>query len=300
MDVTVVIPVYNSTATLPLQLVALAGQDFDGSWDLVLADNGSTDDLAGVVERCTTELTALAPCRIIDASRLAGASYARTIALLHVTSELVAFCDADDVVCPGWLTAIVAGLAEHDLVTGPFAGVTDASLAAKGPAWHFDHEAFDGRGARASAIGGGYMSGNSGYRRAALSGFAPDFLGSEDAAVALRALDNGFRGGWADDARVLYRQRSSPGAALRKAYAISVGHVQLEREFPDLVDAASHDLKALGWLLVHLPDLVRRRGRIRWAKAAGHHLGLRVERLLPGLSVGVIRARRARRARRAA
>jgi glycosyltransferase involved in cell wall biosynthesis len=298
MEVTVVIPAYNSTATLPLQLEALAGQDFAGSWELVIADNGSSDDLHGCVARCAVELAGLPDWRIIDASRLAGASYARTIALLHVRSELVAFCDADDVVCPGWLGALVEGLAEHDLVTGPFAGVADQALADKGAAWLFEHQRFDDESSRSTAIGGGFMSGNCGYRRAALSGFAPDFLGSEDAAAALRALDNDFHGGWVDGARVLYRQRSSPGAALRKAFAISVGHVQLEREFPDLVDAGSHDLKALGWLLLHLPNLARRRGRLSWSKVAGHHLGLRCERMAPGLFVGVVRARRARRARR--
>jgi glycosyltransferase involved in cell wall biosynthesis len=299
MDISVIIPVFNATATLPRQLEALAGQDFQGTWSIVIADNGSTDDLAACVERCGTELACLPPCRVIDAGRLAGASYARTIALLYAPSDLIAFCDADDIVCPGWLTAIVEGLATYDLVTGPLTGISDHDLTSRDAPWLFEHQVFDDRQSRSRAIGGGYMGNNCGYRRRALSGFAPDFLGAEDAAVALRAVTNGYEGGWADGARILYRQRTTPRTAFRKAFAIAVGHVQLGREFPDLVVVPSRDLRALGWLLLHAPDLLRRKGRVRVAKVAGHHLGLRLERLLPGLFVGVVRARRARQTRRA-
>lgn len=39
------------------------------------------------------------------------------------TAPAVVLCDADDIVADGWLAAIAAGLAEHDVVTLPVADV---------------------------------------------------------------------------------------------------------------------------------------------------------------------------------
>jgi glycosyltransferase involved in cell wall biosynthesis len=47
--VSVVVPNLNGAATLPDQLEALAGQTYTGDWEVILADNGSTDTSADVV-----------------------------------------------------------------------------------------------------------------------------------------------------------------------------------------------------------------------------------------------------------
>ena len=41
-----IVPAYNAAATLAEQLEALATQQFDGDWELVIVDNGSTDGTA--------------------------------------------------------------------------------------------------------------------------------------------------------------------------------------------------------------------------------------------------------------
>jgi glycosyltransferase involved in cell wall biosynthesis len=44
----VIVPAYNAAATLAEQLEALAAQRFDGDWELVIVDNGSTDATANL------------------------------------------------------------------------------------------------------------------------------------------------------------------------------------------------------------------------------------------------------------
>src|SRR4029453_12460657 len=45
-SVSVVVPAYNAAATLGDQLDALAAQQFEDDWELVVVDNGSTDGTA--------------------------------------------------------------------------------------------------------------------------------------------------------------------------------------------------------------------------------------------------------------
>ena len=48
--VDVIIPAYNSAKFLPVALDSVIAQTFE-DWHIVLVDDGSTDDIAGVVSR---------------------------------------------------------------------------------------------------------------------------------------------------------------------------------------------------------------------------------------------------------
>ena len=50
-EFTIVIPARNEELTLPAQLDALLAQQWSGTWEVVVADNGSTDGTADVVRR---------------------------------------------------------------------------------------------------------------------------------------------------------------------------------------------------------------------------------------------------------
>ena len=47
-------------------------------------------------------------------------SHARNVGAAAARGELLAVCDGDDVVEPGWLSAFVAASPEHDLMGGAF------------------------------------------------------------------------------------------------------------------------------------------------------------------------------------
>lgn len=113
MDLSVVMPCFNSARTIEVQLRALLRQTWDGRWEIVVADNGSTDDTWSIVERYQAACPHL---RIIDASARRGAAYARNAGVTAARGELILFCDADDQVAPGWVAALAAALARYEFV----------------------------------------------------------------------------------------------------------------------------------------------------------------------------------------
>jgi glycosyltransferase involved in cell wall biosynthesis len=71
-EVSVVIAALNAAATLPLQLAALAAQDYSGSWEVVVADNGSTDATVAIAREFASSLPHLV---LVDASDRRGQSH---------------------------------------------------------------------------------------------------------------------------------------------------------------------------------------------------------------------------------
>jgi glycosyltransferase involved in cell wall biosynthesis len=115
----VIIPAYNSASTLAEQLDALKNQMYDGDWEIIVVNNRSTDDTVSVVEEYRRMMPHL---RLVHAPEWPSASYARNVGAQSARGDAFLFCDADDVVGPGWLAALAGALEEHDLV----AGVLDA------------------------------------------------------------------------------------------------------------------------------------------------------------------------------
>jgi glycosyltransferase involved in cell wall biosynthesis len=109
----VVIPCRNAEETLGAQLEALAGESWDRGWEVIVADNGSKDQTLATAERFRDRLPVL---QIVDASARAGVAFARNRGVAESSGELIAFCDADDVVGAGWLAAMGLALAEHEFV----------------------------------------------------------------------------------------------------------------------------------------------------------------------------------------
>jgi len=117
--VSVVVPTYNGEAFIAAQLESLAAQDFGEPWEIVFADNGSSDGTLAIAEEFRDRIN----LRVVDASAVRGVSHARSVGAAAAAAPLIAYCDADDVVDPGWLSAlyaawqpgtVVAGALEHD------------------------------------------------------------------------------------------------------------------------------------------------------------------------------------------
>src|SRR3954447_18669638 len=100
LAITVAIPMRDAAATIGAQLEALAAQEYDGEWEVLVADNGSTDASGQVVREFAGRLPRL---RILDASERRGVSHARNLALSEARGAVLAMSDADDVVDRGWL-----------------------------------------------------------------------------------------------------------------------------------------------------------------------------------------------------
>jgi len=113
--VSVIIPVRNEERYLGAQLAALARQTYSGTWDLVVVDNGCTDRSMEVVQRWRPSLP---PVTIVDASARRGLNWARNAGVSAAQGDFLAFCDADDVVEPGWLDGLIAAARSADVVGG--------------------------------------------------------------------------------------------------------------------------------------------------------------------------------------
>lgn len=112
----VIIPAYNAADHLPTQLAALAAQPFADAWEVVVADNGSTDRTRRIVEDLAPTFTV--PLRWIDASHRRGAGSARNAGAVASRGRSLLFCDADDMVGDDWVAQGVRALQSADMVGG--------------------------------------------------------------------------------------------------------------------------------------------------------------------------------------
>lgn len=104
-SISVVIPCRNGARTLRAQIQALLEQETTAQFEIVVADNGSTDGTQALVAEMSVQD---ARVRLADASRSAGINTARNDGIRASRGDVVLLCDADDKVHAGWIEAYVA------------------------------------------------------------------------------------------------------------------------------------------------------------------------------------------------
>ena len=110
--ITVGVAAYNAARTLPGLLDSLVAQRYPhDNFEIVVADNGSTDETAAIVRRYADRL----PIRLVDASARRGPAVARNAVVRAARGAIVAFTDADCLTHPDWLTEIERGFADADV-----------------------------------------------------------------------------------------------------------------------------------------------------------------------------------------
>lgn len=98
--ISVVIPCRDGAGVLAKQLDALLAQETSAEFEIVVADNGSTDGTADLVRSYPDQRV-----RLVDAGRAPGANVARNIGIAASKGEFILLTDADDVVHDGWIEA---------------------------------------------------------------------------------------------------------------------------------------------------------------------------------------------------
>lgn len=232
----VVIPTFDAAHLIGEQLQALTAQVGAPAFEVIVSDNGSTDDLAAVVERYSGAMPRL---RRVDASRGRGVSVARNVGIEAATSDRVLICDADDRVSRGWVRAMHAGLQSAPLVSGP---VETTELSGRSAGWVPIEERTTGL---FEVWGTAYGIGaNLGLRRsvwAEVGGFAEDYpAGAEEIDFAWRAADLGHHFTYLPDALIHYRIRTDLRGVLRQQYNSGRGTATLYSRFrPETVVSKS-------------------------------------------------------------
>lgn len=105
--VSVIVPLYNKRATIARTVDSILAQTH-ADFELIIVDDGSTDDGADLVERQYDD----ARIRVVRQTN-AGPGAARNRGVELAQAPLISFLDADDEWCPTFLETALATLAAH-------------------------------------------------------------------------------------------------------------------------------------------------------------------------------------------
>ena len=279
--VSVVVPVRNGAGVIARQLDALAAQTYDGDWEVVIADNGSTDGTAAVVAAWADRLPRL---RVVDAGARPGVGPARNVGTRAASGDAALYCDADDACAPGWVAAMVRALAEHPIVGGP-CSVEDPDGTVH-PAPTDLHRTFD---VVPFPIGGNFGLWVDVFER--VGGFEEDHpeAKAEDAEFCIRAWELGYVAGFAPGALMVKARRLDLRSTYHQWRGYGVGSVFNLWRYRDrgiVPVVLRHEARMLGWMLMHLGRLASHDGRHRWVRWFSGRVGwlegyLRFRRLPP-------------------
>lgn len=272
VDVSVVMACRNGAALIGRQLEALGRQDFTQPWELIVADNGSSDRTADIVAGYAERLPRL---RLVDASKVAGAAHARNVGVAAAAGSRIVFCDHDDEVAPDWLRAMACALDEHPLVTATL------ELERLNPAWARTAEDRQSLRNTDPPFLPYAFSAALGVRRAlhvAIGGYDESFRQAcEDRDYCYRLQLAGEQLTVAPGAVVSYRLRHDLRGIFGQQRAYACGNVQLYVKYKDAGMRKPSQLRALRTWLLLLPRLAlawrTQRTRAQWAQRAGWKVG---------------------------
>ncbi|MFD4179607.1 glycosyltransferase family 2 protein [Rhodococcus sp. NPDC058514] len=273
-SISVVIAAYKALPEIDTQLEALAAQDFDGEFEVIISDNFGEAGLREHIE--THPLRDRLRLRCVDSSELAGTSHARNVGSRASTMEFIAYCDQDDAVYPSWLSAMadtaanhgmVGGLLERDTLNAPDVAQWRALPPAdKLPVLaHFLPITFGA---------------NMGIWRSVfdeIGGWDDTYpTAGSDVDICWRAQLAGHTLGYNQKALVAYRYRTTMGEMFDQAVSYNVAEARLSKQYAAHGARGSNPLILIGyagWLLLWLPVLPwnwssARRGQFMWVAGA--------------------------------
>jgi GT2 family glycosyltransferase len=264
--ISVVIALYNGAATIEDQLDALATQTY-GDFEVVVADNGSMDGGVDVVR--AHRVGAL----LVDASDRRGQGHARNVGAAAASGDKLLFCDQDDVADSHWVEAMAQALDRWDLVGGH----TDCEkLNADVRGWREPLQ-------RPDHVGVAFGC-NLGVRRRAWEGAGGWPLGwhggYEDVAFSWSVRNAGFTFGYASEAIMYYRYRTSLRAHMRQQYAYGRQSEVARRVLPDAeLSPRVPAWRVIAGLVRHAPQLLHRRTAGMWFGKLARQAGVRASLL---------------------
>jgi glycosyltransferase involved in cell wall biosynthesis len=273
VELSVIIAVKNGADFIGLQLGALLEQCESDDWEIVVADNGSTDDTRELVERIASENSRV---RLVHAAEQPGAGHARNIGASQALGKYFAFCDADDLVGAQWVVTMLNGLREHSFVSGPMEldSLNDPRDIETRGRWFGQHErtVFEDLFPFAASC-------NMGVRRDvfdAVGGFDQSFLTGEDIEFSLRLRCKGIELAWLSDALVHYRYRSGFRSSLVQSYKYGVAAARVgaaARRAGLAVPRARIRWRSWLWLARHAHTAWLPSRRSRWSWVFANKLG---------------------------
>jgi glycosyltransferase involved in cell wall biosynthesis len=253
--VSVIVPAYNAGAEIAACIEAVLAQECPGRFEMVVADNGSTDR--------TRDVVAGYPVRLVSETTAMGSYAARNRGIEAARGAVLAFTDADCVPRPGWLAAGLAALEREgagvvggDVVAAPSASESERYLATRGTP--------SPRQPLAHPFRPFVPTANAFFRRAVFDRagrFNATLISGGDADMCWRAAEAGFGAPvFAPEAVVEHRVRVTVSDLFRQHFKWGVGAGCLVRLYRDRMGARRHRI-----LLGGLARVARAAGAVAWS-----------------------------------
>ncbi len=237
--VSVVIPAYNAAGTLPDCLLALDWQTAPLPFEVIVVDDGSTDETAAVAEQLDAHV-------IRQTHR--GRSAARNQGVRAARGGLVLFTDADCAPAPDWLETMAALFA--DQTVAGCKGVYRTRQQALLP--RFVQVEFEAK-YRAMALASHIDfvdTYSAAYRKTVLDAeaggpFDEGILAAEDAELSFRLAQRGRRLVFNPNGIVYHRHAESLGRYLQRKFHFGQWRVEVYRRYPQKLKGDSHTPEVL-------------------------------------------------------
>jgi glycosyltransferase involved in cell wall biosynthesis len=267
----VIVPCHNSARHLPDLLEALSNQSFQGTWELIIINDASSDQTAQVVRDHAKRFAHL---KRIDNPTNQGVSASRNTGAAQAHSENLIFIDSDDIPNRTYLTAMLRALETNVFVCA------SVDYTALNPDWivsAFSREIDGGLHHPVAPYANGGMIGIKKTVFTDLNGFDTTLPAFEDIDLCWRVFQLGHRLQRVNDAVLEYRVNPNLRALYRKGHRDSLPNARvLHKNFPSYVPPwmCLLGLGARAVLLTLSAFTLINRGRLaRWVLACAYWRG---------------------------
>lgn len=96
IDISIIVPAYNSSKYINKCICYLCRQTFPGTLELIFVDDCSTDNTVSEIECSLKQYNYNGEYKIVKHSKNQGAAVARKTGILNSLGEYILFCDSDD------------------------------------------------------------------------------------------------------------------------------------------------------------------------------------------------------------
>jgi glycosyltransferase involved in cell wall biosynthesis len=107
--ISVIVPVYNDPSGLEDTLQSLIAQEYAGNFEIIVADNGSTDNTPDIAEKYCGDSV-----KLVVEDTVQSSYAARNKGLEIAKGSIIAFIDSDMTVEKDWLQKISQSMAKHN------------------------------------------------------------------------------------------------------------------------------------------------------------------------------------------
>lgn len=229
MKIDIIMPVFNRARYIPAALRSLLRQNGDFDLEIIVVDDGSTDETAAIVHSFADETGRV---RLVQQENR-GVTAARNKGLLSLRpdAQLVSFLDSDDIAVDGYLADSVARFRADSSLAVSYGLITLADL--------IDEDRFEPAADSKTVTVRGVSLSAGLYRRdviEATGGFDEAFVQSEDLDLLFRIFERGPKLHKSNQVAVIYRRHAGNMTLEHKIalkYMMMAVHNSLKRRKAD-------------------------------------------------------------------